>query len=165
LSSGYLPISGVMLGPRIADVLVDSGDWHHGFTYSGHPVAAAVAIKNIEIMEREGLIEKVAKDTGPYLEERLGSLADHPLVGEVRSHGLLGAIELVEDKATRKRWDPPGRAGGICRDHCLANGLMMRACVDTMVMSPPLVISRAQIDELVASARAALDATLAALKA
>ena len=164
LSSGYLPISGVMLAPKIADVLVESGDWHHGFTYSGHPVAAAVALKNIEIMEREGLVEKVAKDTGPYLKQRLASLADHPLVGEVRSFGLLGAIELVKDKATRARFDPPGRAGGICRDHCIANGLLMRACGDTMVMSPPLVISRAEIDELVASAKVALDATLAALK-
>jgi putrescine aminotransferase len=164
LSSGYLPISGVMLSPKIADVLVESGDWHHGFTYSGHPVAAAVALKNIEIMEREGLVEKVANDTGPYLKQRLATLADHPLVGEVRSFGLLGAIELVKDKASRARWDPPGRAGGICRDHCIASGLLMRACVDTMVMSPPLVISRAEIDELVASARAALDATFAALK-
>ncbi len=164
LSSGYLPISGVMLSPRIADVLVESGDWHHGFTYSGHPVAAAVALKNLEIMEREGLVEKVASDTGPYLQQRLRSLLDHPLVGEVRGVGLLGAIELVEDKKSRKRWDPVGRAGSVCRDHCLANGLMMRACLDIMVMSPPLVISRGQIDELVGSVRTALDATLAELK-
>lgn len=164
LSSGYLPISGVMLGSRIADVLVESGDWHHGFTYSGHPVSAAVALKNLEIMEREGLVEKVAKDTGPYLKHQLATLADHPLVGEVRSFGLLGAIELVKDKKTRARWEPPGTAGGICRDHCISSGLLMRACVDTMVMSPPLVISRAEIDELVGSARAALDGTLAVLK-
>ncbi len=164
LSSGYMPISGVMLSPRIADVLVDSGDWHHGFTYSGHPVAAAVALKNIEIMEREGLVEKVAKDTGPYLKERLSTLTDHKLVGEVRTYGLLGAIELVKDKASRTRWDPPGTAGGICRDRSIQSGLLMRACGDTMVLSPPLILTRQQIDELVDSARAALDATLAALE-
>ncbi len=163
LSSGYMPISAVMLTPRIAEVLVDSGDWHHGFTYSGHPVAAAVALKNIEIIEREDLVEKVRRETGPYFADRLGSLADHPLVGEVRTCGLLGAIELVADKRTRRRFDPAGSAGQLCRGHCFDSGLIMRACGDTMVLSPPLVLSRADIDELVASARTALDATQHAL--
>jgi len=164
LSSGYLPISGVMLTPRLADALVESGDWHHGFTYSGHPVSAAVAIKNLEIMESEGLVEKVRNSTGPYFAERLKSLEAHPLVGETRTCGLLGAIELVADKAKRRRFEPGGRAGNLCREQSLANGLMMRACGDTMVLSPPLILTHAQVDEIVDSAGRALDATLALLK-
>jgi putrescine aminotransferase len=159
LSSGYLPISAVLLAEKIAKVLVGSGDWLHGFTYSGHPVAAAVALKNIEIMERENLVEKVHSDVGPYFAERLATLTDHPLVGEVRTCGLLGAIELVEDKRSRRRFEPAGTAGAICRTHSFANGLIMRACVDTMVLSPPLILTRPQVDELVTSARQALDAT------
>ena len=159
LSSGYLPISAVVMSERIGKVLTDSGDWHHGFTYSGHPVSAAVALKNIEIMERENLVGRVHDDTGPYLAERLGSLAAHPLVGEVRTCGFLGAIELVADKKARRRFDDAGTTGAACREHCMANGVIMRACGDTMVMSPPLTLTRAQIDELVAAAAKALDAT------
>jgi putrescine aminotransferase len=165
LSSGYMPISTVLISSRVAKTLVASGDWHHGFTYSGHPVAAAVALRNIEIMERENLVAKVRSETGPYFAERLQSLADHPLVGEVRALGFLAAIELVADKKTRRRHEPAGNAGQICRGHCFANGLIMRACVDTMVLSPPLTLTRGQIDELVGSARKALDATLKELQA
>ena len=165
LSSGYMPISTVMMSAKIAKTLVESGDWHHGFTYSGHPVAAAVALKNIELMEREDLVDKVRTETGPYFAQRLKTLEDHPLVGEVRTCGLLGAIELVADRGSRARYEPPGNAGTICRGHSFANGLIMRACVDTMVLSPPLILTRAQVDELVASARKALDATAKELKA
>ena len=91
--------------------------------------------------------------------KRLADLATHPLVGEVRSFGLLGAIELVEDKATRKHFEPLGRVGTICRDHCFANGLVMRAVRDGMVLSPPLIIETAQIDALVDTARRCLDLT------
>jgi putrescine aminotransferase len=164
LSSGYMPISAVLISGRVAKTLVASGDWHHGFTYSGHPVAAAVALKNIEIIEREDLVGKVRSDTGPYFAERLASLGDHPLVGEVRSCGFMAAIELVADKKARRRHEPAGAAGQICRGHCFANGLIMRACVDTMVLSPPLTLSRGQIDELVGAARKALDATARELK-
>ncbi len=157
LSSGYLPISGIMLTPRIADALVESGDWHHGFTYSGHPVSAAVALKNLDIIENEKLVDRVRNDTGPYFAERLKSLESHPLVGEARACGLLGAIELVADKAKRRRFEPVGRAGNLCREQCLANGLVMRACGDTMVLSPPLILTRAQVDEIVTGARQALD--------
>ncbi len=139
------------------------GDFDHGMTYAGHPVAAAVALKNIEIIEDEKLVER-ARELGPYFAEALSSLRDHPIVGETRSMGLIGAIELSNDKAKRGRFRSPGRVGTICRDHCFANGLIMRACWDTMVLAPPLIITKKEIDELVRLARVALDATYNAVK-
>ena len=160
LSSGYLPISAVMVGDRVAKSFIDKGgEFYHGFTYSGHPAACAVALKNIEIIRDEGLVEKVRDETGPHLAEALKSLEDHPLVGETRSMGLIGAIELVKDKAARAHFDERGKVGTLCRDHCVANGLIMRAVSDIMVTSPPLVITTAQIDEMIALARKAIDAT------
>ncbi len=164
LSSGYMPISAVAVHERIAKPLIDEGYWLHGFTYSGHPVAAAVALKNIEILQEEKLPQKVKTDTGPYFAEKLQTLAKNPIVGEVRTCGLLGGIELVADKATGKRFEPAGRAGSICRERCFAHGLVMRASFETMVLSPPLTITRAQIDELVGAAAKALDDTAAELK-
>ncbi len=160
LSSGYLPISAVMVGDRVANSFIEKGgEFFHGFTYSGHPAACAVALKNIEIMRREGLVERVRDETGPHLAKALATLADHPLVGEVRSMGLIGAIELVKDKATREHFDPPGKVGTICRDHCINNGMVMRAVRDIMIMSPPLIITTQQIDDLIDHARKAIDAT------
>lgn len=166
LSSGYLPIGGVLVSDRVADVLKQQGgDINHGYTYSGHPATAAVALKNIEIIEREKLVERVAEDTGPYLQARWRELADHALVGEVRGIGLIAALELTKDKATRQRWVAGGKVGGLCRDFCTANGLVMRATGDTMLVSPPLVISKSEIDELIEKARKSLDDTLAAIQA
>ena len=165
LSSGYLPIGGVLVSDRVAEVLKEQGgDINHGYTYSGHPATAAVALKNLEIIEREKLVERVADDIGPYLQARWRELADHPLVGEVRGIGLIGALELVKDKATRQRWVAGGKVGGLCRDFCTANGLVMRATGDSMLVSPPLVISKAEIDELIEKARKSLDDTLAAIE-
>ncbi|TQV73512.1 aspartate aminotransferase family protein [Exilibacterium tricleocarpae] len=164
LSSGYLPIGGVLVGDRVAGVLIDQGgEFAHGFTYSGHPTTAAVALKNLEILQREQIIETVAAQTAPYLEAAWGKLGEHPLVGEARSLGLLGAIELVKDKQSRIRFDDKGSAGALCRDICFDNGLVMRAVGDTMVISPPLVITTAEIDELVEKASRCLDKTLAAI--
>ena len=166
LSSGYLPIGGVLVSDRVADVLKQQGgDINHGYTYSGHPATASVALKNIEIIEREKLVERVAEDTGPYLQARWRELADHALVGEVRGIGLIAALELIKDKATRQRWVAGGKVGGLCRDFCTANGLVMRATGDTMLISPPLVISKSEIDELIEKARKSLDDTLAAIQA
>ncbi len=165
LSSGYLPIGGVLVSDRVAEVLKEQGgDINHGYTYSGHPATAAVALKNLEIIEREKLVERVADDIGPYLQARWRELADHPLVGEVRGIGLIGALELVKDKATRQRWVAGGKVGGLCRDFCTANGLVMRATGDSMLVSPPLVISKAEIDELIEKARKSLDDTLVAIE-
>ncbi len=166
LSSGYMPISAVAVSKDVVDVLKTGGDFVHGYTYSGHPVAAAVALRNIEIIEREGLVERTGSETGPYLARALAALADHPLVGQTRSIGLLGAIELVSDKATRARFGgKEGTAGPIVRDLCIANGLMVRGIRDTIVMCPPLVISTAQIDEMVGILAKSLDLALPQLRA
>ncbi len=160
LSSGYLPISAAMVGDRVAQTFIDKGgEFFHGFTYSGHPAACAVALRNIEIIRREGLVERVRDETGPHLAKALKTLEGHPLVGETRSMGLIGAIELVEDKAARKHFEEPGKVGTMCRDHCINSGLIMRAVRDIMVMSPPLIITPQQIDEMIVLARKAIDAT------
>ena len=161
LTSGYLPLSAVLVGDRVADTLIEEGgEFFHGFTYSGHPVACAVALENIRILEEEKLIERVREDTGPYLQGALReALQDHPLVGEVRGVGLIGAVELVEDRATRKHFEPLGRAGMICRDHCFDNNVILRAVRDAIVLSPPLIMSREEIDRLVERAKHCIDLT------
>jgi putrescine aminotransferase len=165
MSSGYLPIGGVMVGDRVADALIErGGEFHHGFTYSGHPAACAVACAAISILRDERIVERVRDDLGPYLQKRWSELADHPLVGEARIIGLIGALELVRDKGTRACFSDPGQVGTLCRDLCIQNGLVMRAVRDTMIIAPPLVITHAQIDELVEKARKSLDMTLAELR-
>jgi len=160
VTSGYLPLGGVLISDRIADVVIArGGEFAHGYTYSGHPVACAVALANIRILRDEGIIDRVREDTGPYFNQSWASLADHPLVGEARSIGLLGALEIVADKSSRERFPKDIGVGAICRDFCFANGLVMRAVGDSMIVSPPLVIEHAQIDELVAIARLCLDLT------
>ena len=159
LSSGYFPIGAVMVNDRIADGIINSGEFQHGFTYSGHPVGCAVAIENIRILRDERMIETVAEQTSPYFQEKLSQLENHPLVGQVRGVGLLGAIELVQDKNTRRRFSPEGDMGGICRDHALRAGLVMRAVKDSMVLSPPLSISQGEIDELFTMVQEALNLT------
>ncbi|MCY4034337.1 MAG: aminotransferase [Hyphomicrobiales bacterium] len=160
LSSGYQPISAVALGKRMSETFLKADEeLVHGFTYSGHPVAAAVALKNLEIIEREGLATRAGGDIGDCFAKHLKQLNDHPLVGETRSVGLMGAIELVEDKSTRKRFDEGKEVGKTCRNNCFTSGLIMRAVGDTMVLSPPLTITQAELDELFNLARAALDKT------
>jgi putrescine aminotransferase len=165
ITSGYLPLSAVMIGDRVADVMINqAGEFYHGFTYSGHPVACAVALANLDIIEREGLVERAEK-MGVILRKKLrDALVDHPMVGEIRGIGLIGAIELVADKRTRRFFEKRGRIGGICRDYCIANGLIMRAVRDTMVFSPPLTISLDEIDMLVARAERAVGQTYAQVK-
>ncbi|MDD2111665.1 aspartate aminotransferase family protein [Pseudomonas asiatica] len=163
LTSGYIPMGGVIVRDEVAKVISEGGDFNHGFTYSGHPVAAAVGLENLRILRDERIIEQVHDKTAPYLQQRLRELADHPLVGEVRGLGMLGAIELVKDKATRARHEGKG-VGMICRQHCFDNGLIMRAVGDTMIIAPPLVISIEEIDELVEKARKCLDLTYEAVR-
>ena len=167
LSSGYLPISATGVSSTIVETLRGVGsDFVHGFTYSGHPTCAAVALKNIEILERENLIGRTASVTGPYLAKAMRGLADHPLVGEARSLGLIGAVEVVENKTTRRRFGGvEGKSGSIVRDLCIKNGLMVRAVRDSIVMSPPLVISLAEIDKLVGTIRLSLDEAAPVLRA
>jgi putrescine aminotransferase len=161
LTSGYLPLSAAMIGDRVAKVLFESGDFNHGYTYSGHPVSCALAIENIRILREEGIVDRVRQETGPYLTERLQELKSHPLVGEVRNLGFIGAIELVKDKVRRQTYEPLGRVGTTCRDHCFNIGLVMRATRDTMLISPPLIWTKAHVDEFIDLTRKALDLTLA----
>jgi putrescine aminotransferase len=165
LSSGYLPIGGVLVSDRVAKVLIEQGgEFHHGFTYSGHPAACAVALANIGILRNERLVERVREEIGPYLGKRWQELASHPLVGEARICGLIGALELVKDKSRREFFPDRGKVGVICRDICIASGLIMRATRDTMLIAPPLVISAAEVDELIEKARRSLDLTLAEVR-
>jgi putrescine aminotransferase len=160
-TSGYIPLSGILVDDMIVDELMaHDEDFHHGYTFSGHPVACAVALKNLEIIEEEGLVPRVREYSGPALAKMLAKFKDHPLVGEVRSVGLLGAIELVADKRTRRRFADPGRVGLICRDHFFREGFIMRAVFDTMVMSPPLIWAQTQFDEAEEMIGRALDLTL-----
>ena len=166
MSSGYLPIGGVMVADRVAEVLISrGGEFAHGYTYSGHPVACAVASANLRIIERENLVARVRDDLAPCLAAKWRQLAEHPLVGEARCTGLIGALELVRDKTSRRFFDKRGEVGTICRDFCFDNGLIMRAVRDTMIVSPPLVISPAQLDELAEKAWRCLDLTLARCRA
>jgi putrescine aminotransferase len=167
ISSGYLPISATAVSARIVAALRESNDeFAHGFTYSGHPTAAAVALKNIEIIDSEGLVERVADDVGPYLSRALAQLASHELVGEARSLGLIGGVEIVRKKGTNERFGgKEGTAGPIVRDLCIRNGLMVRGIRDTIVMCPPFIITHAEIDELVAILARSLDQARQPLRA
>jgi putrescine---pyruvate transaminase len=161
VTSGYIPLSGVIVGDKIADALMaHPDDFHHGYTFSGHPVACAVALKNLEIMEQDRLVPRVKEVTGPTLAKMLAKFKDHPLVGEARSIGLLGAIELVANKRTRRRFAEPGRVGLICRDHFFREGFIMRHVFDTMVTAPPLIWTQEQFDEAEAVIGRVFDLTL-----
>jgi putrescine aminotransferase len=162
VTSGYIPLGGVMVGHRVAQVLVEQGgEFHHGYTYSGHPVACAVALANIRLIQRERLVEKVRDDLGPHLARQFATLAEHPLVGEAQTCGLMGALQLVKNKASGETFDADLGVGMVCRGHCFGNGLIMRAVGDRMIIAPPFVMTREQIDEMSALIRKCLDLTLA----
>jgi putrescine aminotransferase len=164
VTSGYQPLGGVMVNDRVADVLVaKGGEFFHGFTYSGHPVACAVASAALEVMRREKIVEHVRDAVAPAFASRLQRLADHPLVGEVRTAGLIGGVELVPRKDSRQRFARELKAGERCRDFCIEEGVVMRAVGDTMIVAPPFVTTDAQLDELVEKAWKAFDRTQRAL--
>ena len=165
LSSGYLPIGGVMISEKVAGVLEQGGEFYHGYTYSGHPVACAAAIENIRILREENIVERVHNDTAPYLQKQWLALGDHPLVGEARMIGMVGALELVPNKPSRTEvFANTGEVGTLARDISIANGLIMRGVRDSLILSPPLVISHGEIDELIMRAKKTLDDTYAELK-
>jgi putrescine aminotransferase len=166
VTSGYLPLGGVLVGDRVAQVLIEKGgEFNHGFTYSGHPTCCAVAIANIEALRAEGVVERVARDTAPYLQAQFATLADHPLVGDVESLGMVAGLVLYRDKSTRTRFPPELGVGYICRDHCFDNGVVMRAVEERMIIAPPLVITHGEIDEMIRRIRRSLDDTLSGLRA
>ena len=160
LSSGYLPIGGLMVGNRVTETVINKGsDFNHGFTYSGHPAACAVALENIRILKDEKIIEKAKNELSPYLQKNWLALGDHPIVGEARGIGMVGALELVKDKNTKTSYPSDQNVGTICRDFCFNNGLIMRAVGDAMIICPPLVISYSEINELIDKAKLCLDLT------
>ncbi|NYE63107.1 putrescine aminotransferase [Duganella sp. 1224] len=169
VTSGYVPLGGVLVGDRVARVLIEQGgEFNHGFTYSGHPVACAAALENIRIIEEEKLVERVANDTGPYLKQRFAALADHPLVGSANSCGFVAGLDLVRSKGATVHenvaFDESLAVGMVCRGYMFNNGMIMRAVGDRMIIAPPLVLTRAQIDEMVALIRHCLDLTYADVK-
>ena len=169
VTSGYIPLGGVLVGDRVAQVLIEKGgDFNHGFTYSGHPVACAAALENIRIIREEKLVDKVREDTGPYLKQQFATLADHPLVGMAETCGFVAGLVLVKEKGATifdaVSFPEEVGVGMVCRGHMFNNGMIMRAVGDRMIIAPPLVMTRAQIDEMVASIRFCLDETLADLK-
>jgi putrescine---pyruvate transaminase len=151
LSSGYLPISATVVSHEIIELLrAKNSEFFHGYTYSGHPTCAAVALRNIEIIEREGLVQRTGEVLGPYFNQALQRLRTHAIVGEVRSLGLIGAVEIVRERGTNLRFgNQEGTAGTLLRDRCIANGLMVRAVRDSIVICPPLIITQAEVDQLV----------------
>lgn len=170
VTSGYIPLGGVLVGDRVAQVLIEKGgDFNHGFTYSGHPVACAAALENIRIIREEKLIEKVREETGPYLKQQFETLAEHPLVGMAETCGFVAGLVLVKEKGATVfdavSFPEEVGIGMVCRGHMFNNGMIMRAVGDRMIIAPPLVMTPAQIDEMVGLIRFCLDETLADLQA
>ncbi|PYC47466.1 aspartate aminotransferase family protein [Litorivita pollutaquae] len=160
LSSGYMPIGASIVSDEIAEV-IGNCEFNHGYTYSGHPVACAVALENLRLLEEEGIVDRAGREIAPYLKEKWEGLLDHPLVGEAKIVGLMGSVALTPDKASRAAFaSDPGTIGYICRDRCFANNLVMRHVGDRMIICPPLVITKAEVDLLIERARKSLDETL-----
>jgi putrescine aminotransferase len=162
VTNGYMPLGGVMVGDKVADVLLElGGDFNHGLTYSGHPASCAAGLATLKILTSSNIIETAKSTIGPHLQNRLAALTDHPIVGEVRGQGMFAAVELVRDKSSRERLAPDAAAAEFCRDTAVDSGLMVRATGDAMIMAPPLVCSVEEIDILVDRFAAALDVTAA----
>lgn len=162
LSSGYLPISAVMISDPIFQAIAEEsnriGVFGHGFTYGGHPVAAAVALEALTIYDERDIVGHV-RTVAPFFQERLGAFADHPLIGEARGIGLIGALEVVQDKATRAPFDPGLAVAAKIVARAQDHGVILRAMGDAIAFSPPLVIAEAEIDEMFARFGRALDET------
>ena len=163
LSSAYVPISAAVIKGDMYEAMIEPsnqvGVFGHGYTYSGHPLACAVALKTLEIYERDSIFEK-ASETGKYFQTQLRKLSDHPLVGEVRGEGLLAAIEMVADKETDEAFKG-GAVGAYCQQRCQEHGLIVRAVAGSSIaFCPPLIITQQQVDELIQKAERALDDTL-----
>ena len=163
LSSAYMPISASAIRRDIYEAMIDqsaaAGAFGHGYTYSGHPVACAVALKVLQIYQRDAIFEKAAV-TGEYLQKRLAEFSDHPLVGEVRGSGLIGALELVANKESGQAF-AGGAVGAYAQKAVQDNGVLLRTVAgSSLAFCPPLIISEAQIDEIIDATSRALDQTL-----
>ncbi len=168
ITSAYVPMGAVMVPEFMYEAMLDEsrkiGVFAHGFTYSGHPVAAAVALKVLEIYERDRILEQVRAKI-PVFQERLKRLADHPLVGEARGEGLVGAVELVADKAVKRSFDPQRMVPARCVKFAEDEGLICRNLPDSVALCPPLVISVEEIHEMFDRLERALDKTAAWVEA
>jgi putrescine aminotransferase len=162
ITGGYQPLGGVAVSDKVADVLTSGGgEFTHGYTYSGHPVACAAGIATLEVLQNQNIIETVSTTIAPYFEKRMRELADHPIVGEVRTTGMLAALELVRDKQSRTRLAANAGATCYCRDTAIQNGLMIRAVNDSIICAPPFICSADEIDILIERLLKALDLTAA----
>lgn len=164
LSSGYQPIAGSIVCDEIAEAMKDT-EFNHGYTYSGHPVAAAVALENLRIMQEEKIVDHVRTVAAPALKAGLETLTDHPLVGGLNIKGMMASMPLTPHKESRSPFAAEkGTIGMMCRDRCFANNLIMRHVGDRMVVSPPLIMTEEDVAALVTRARLALDETYAEAK-
>jgi len=158
VTSGYLPLGGVLVSDRVAETLIEKGgEFFHGYTYSGHPVACAVAIANIRVIQSENLVARIKNDIGPYLQEKWRALGEHALVGDTRMVGLMGAFELVKSKDPLERFAKERGAGTVFRDLLTEEGVCMRAVGDTIICAPPFVLSHSEADALIDKTWVALD--------
>jgi 4-aminobutyrate--pyruvate transaminase len=152
ITSSYQPLAAVLVSDALYQGIADQterlGNFGHGFTASGHPVATAVALENLAIIEERGLVANAAR-VGAHLQASLRRFADHPLVGEVRGVGLIAAVELVADKASKAKFDPPGKVGLYLFERAHEHGLIIRAVQDSIAFCPPLIITPAQVDDVV----------------
>jgi putrescine aminotransferase len=164
LSSGYAPIGGSIVSDEIAEV-INACEFNHGYTYSGHPVCAAVALENLRIMQEEDILSHVRNVAIPALHAALADLGEHPLVGGVNKSGMMASLPLTPHKESRAKFaGDSGTVGYMCREHCFANNLVMRHVGDRMIISPPLVITPEEIEVFAKRAKTALDATYKDLK-
>lgn len=162
VTNGFMPLGGVMIGDKIADVLLaHEGEFAHGLTYSGHPASCAAGLATLQILRDRQVIEHAADTLAPHFQGGLQQLAAHPIVGEVRGEGMFAAIELVRDKNSRERLAPENEGALFCRNSAVAGGLMVRQNGDAMIMAPPLVAGIDELDILLHRLSAALDATAA----
>ncbi|GAB2458224.1 aspartate aminotransferase family protein [Comamonas humi] len=165
VTSGYIPLGGVMVSDRVADVIEKGGEFRHGYTYSGHPVACAVGVANVKLLRDQKIVDQVRTETGPHLEKRLKELHDHPLVSYTEGVGLMWAIQIVKDKATGALFDNDKQVNAICREFARKNGVVIRAIVnDRMIIAPPLTITCEELDKVVDATKKSLDETYDELK-
>ena len=165
LSSGYAPIGGSIVCDEVAEV-VGGDEFNHGYTYAGHPVSCAVALENLRILDEEGIVTRAREEIAPYLKEKFEGLTEHPMVGEAKIVGMMGSIALTPHKESRAAFaSETGTVGYMVRERCFANNLIMRHVGDRMIISPPLVISKEDVDLLIARAWQSLDEGMAQVKA
>ena len=162
VTNGYMPLGGSLVSDKVADVLLGhGGEFAHGLTYSGHPASCAAGLATMDVLQNTPILESSSNELAPYFSQALESLVDHPVVGQVRSKGLVAAVELVKDKGSRERLAPESAGAVYTRDRAIENGLMVRQTGDAMIMSPPFVTSTEEVDALLSKLTSALDKTAA----